>query len=88
MGVLYIIIGGVVTLFWSLSSFDTLTTDKVFQVYTIGIGWQGLVTGLITASDAKEGKDAPELRRWIQDLRKKVDELSEEKIKELSGDNK
>jgi hypothetical protein len=80
MAILFILVGGIVTLIYA-STFQTpLIPSGVWKVFIVGLGWQGIVVSYAIAKKADEGEDAGTLKAANNKL--------EARIKDLEGNLK
>jgi hypothetical protein len=84
MAILFILVGGIVTLIYA-STFQTpLIPSTVWKVFIVGLGWQGIVVSYAIAKKADEGEDAATIKAANEKLQKRVEDL-EKNLKSFLG---
>src|SRR5437867_9332465 len=64
---LYILVGGFVTMLYSLTFQDSLIPSNIWKVFLVGVGWQGLIVSYAIAKKAEEGEKAPLVRDSVDE---------------------
>lgn len=77
MAFLFVIIGGFVTLMYSLTFQESLVPSQTWRVLLVGIGWQGIIFSFVLIKEAEEGSVAPQYKDQIQSLQDKIQNLEE-----------
>jgi len=75
MASLFIIVGGFITLVYSLSFQITLLPSEAWKILFIGIGWQGLIGSYLIVKKAEEGEKTPKLREYVTKLERENKDL-------------